>query len=102
MRFTLLVAAFVLAMAGLVSSSLADPMSAPGSTEGPPTNAAAEVLFCPVPPAAAPDASEEARPGLQLVQTQCCKICRKGKACGNSCINRNYTCHQPPGCACDG
>jgi hypothetical protein len=31
----------------------------------------------------------------------CCKICDVGKACGNSCISRNYTCHQPPGCACD-
>lgn len=32
----------------------------------------------------------------------CCKVCSKGKACGNGCISRNYTCHQPPGCACDG
>lgn len=32
----------------------------------------------------------------------CCRVCRTGKACGNSCINRNYTCRQPPGCACDG
>ena len=32
----------------------------------------------------------------------CCKICRKGKACGNSCIARHLNCHQPPGCACDG
>lgn len=32
----------------------------------------------------------------------CCKICRTGKACGNSCISRAYTCHKPPGCACDG
>ena len=31
----------------------------------------------------------------------CCKICRKGKACGNSCIARSRTCHQAPGCACD-
>ena len=31
----------------------------------------------------------------------CCKICRKGKACGNSCIRRSYTCRKPPGCACD-
>lgn len=35
-------------------------------------------------------------------QQTCCKICSKGKACGNSCISRSYTCHQPPGCACDG
>jgi len=27
----------------------------------------------------------------------CCKICRKGKACGNSCISRKYRCtDQPP------
>jgi len=32
----------------------------------------------------------------------CCKTCRKGKACGNSCIKRSYTCTKPPGCACDG
>lgn len=30
------------------------------------------------------------------------RVCRTGKACGNSCINRNYTCRQPPGCACNG
>ena len=33
--------------------------------------------------------------------TFCCKICRKGKACGNSCISRAKTCHKPRGCACD-
>ena len=33
--------------------------------------------------------------------TACCKVCRKGKACGNSCIRRSYTCRKPPGCACD-
>ena len=32
----------------------------------------------------------------------CCKICKKGKACGNSCIRRSYTCRRPQGCACDG
>lgn len=31
----------------------------------------------------------------------CCRICTTGKACGNSCISRRYTCRQPPGCACD-
>jgi hypothetical protein len=30
----------------------------------------------------------------------CCVTCSTGKPCGNSCINRNYTCRQPPGCAC--
>lgn len=32
----------------------------------------------------------------------CCKICQKGKACGDSCISRSYTCHKGPGCACNG
>jgi hypothetical protein len=33
---------------------------------------------------------------------QCCKICRQGKACGDSCISRQDTCHVGQGCACDG
>lgn len=40
--------------------------------------------------------------GSQEISQKCCKVCRKGKACGNSCIARHLTCHQPPGCACDG
>lgn len=35
-------------------------------------------------------------------QAGCCKVCSKGKACGNSCIARDKQCHQPRGCACDG
>lgn len=34
--------------------------------------------------------------------SQCCKVCRRGKACGNSCINRRLTCHRGRGCACNG
>lgn len=33
--------------------------------------------------------------------SQCCKVCKKGKACGDSCISKTKTCHKPPGCACD-
>lgn len=32
----------------------------------------------------------------------CCKVCRAGKACGNSCISRDKECHKGKGCACDG
>lgn len=32
----------------------------------------------------------------------CCKTCRKGKACGDTCISRSYTCHVGRGCACNG
>ena len=31
----------------------------------------------------------------------CCKVCTIGKACGDTCISRQYTCHVGPGCACD-
>lgn len=34
--------------------------------------------------------------------TPCCKVCRAGKACGNSCISRAKECHKGTGCACDG
>jgi hypothetical protein len=39
---------------------------------------------------------------LQCVPAdQCCKICRKGQACGNTCISRSKNCHKGRGCACD-
>ena len=33
---------------------------------------------------------------------QCCKVCHQGKACGDTCISRQDTCHLGQGCACDG
>lgn len=36
-----------------------------------------------------------------IPRTQCCRVCSKGKACGNSCISRSFTCHKGHGCACD-
>jgi len=43
------------------------------------------------------------KPGVEQTQParSCCRVCTTGKACGNSCINRDRQCHQPPGCACD-
>ena len=32
----------------------------------------------------------------------CCKVCKAGKACGDSCIARDKACHKGKGCACDG
>jgi hypothetical protein len=37
-----------------------------------------------------------------IASQQCCKICRQGKACGDTCISRQDTCHVGQGCACDG
>ena len=46
--------------------------------------------------------SEAAQGTTPPTPMACCKICKKGKACGNSCISQDKNCHQPPGCACDG
>jgi hypothetical protein len=32
----------------------------------------------------------------------CCRVCKEGKACGDSCIARDKTCNVGPGCACNG
>ncbi len=34
--------------------------------------------------------------------TSCCKVCKGGKACGDSCIARNKSCNKGRGCACNG
>jgi hypothetical protein len=31
---------------------------------------------------------------------ECCKVCTKGKPCGDTCIEKDDVCHVPPGCAC--
>lgn len=43
-----------------------------------------------------PGTSSQAQPASS---PSCFKICRKGQACGNSCISRSYTCRKGPGCA---
>lgn len=45
-------------------------------------------------------AQARSRPRSAARSSGCCKRCSAGKPCGNSCISRSYTCHQPPGCAC--
>jgi endonuclease YncB( thermonuclease family) len=46
------------------------------------------------------------RRGERLSQEEkpqsCCKICKKGKACGDSCIQQAFSCTKSKGCACDG
>lgn len=32
----------------------------------------------------------------------CCKVCKAGKACGDSCISKSKTCTKGSGCACNG
>lgn len=31
---------------------------------------------------------------------ECCKVCSKGKPCGDTCIEKDDVCHVPVGCAC--
>jgi hypothetical protein len=51
---------------------------------------------------AAPGLALEAAPQtVELAPRECCKVCKKGKACGDSCISRDKDCHKPPGCACN-
>jgi hypothetical protein len=57
-------------------------------------------VVAPAPPNRAP-APVNPNPAPSSPTAGCCKICDKGKACGNTCIRRSYTCHQPPGCACN-
>jgi hypothetical protein len=58
-----------------------------------------------------PPLPQEPEAGIQIpileptsgdVVETCCKVCHKGKACGDTCIARNKTCSVGPGCACDG
>jgi micrococcal nuclease len=35
-------------------------------------------------------------------QTGCCRVCRTGKACGESCLAAGKTCMNSPGCVCQG
>jgi hypothetical protein len=54
-----------------------------------------------------PGAAEKRTPSVDapfescIPRSECCKVCRKGKACGNSCISASYTCRKGRGCACN-
>ena len=50
---------------------------------------------------ASPDGSSSAD-SLMADAKKCCKVCKKGKACGDSCIAKSKTCTKGPGCACNG
>jgi len=36
-----------------------------------------------------------------IVPQVCCVMCSKGKACGDSCIAKDFACEVGQGCACD-
>ena len=45
--------------------------------------------------------AKECRVDPATGKRQCCKVCRKGKACGDSCIAASRNCRRGAGCACD-
>ena len=55
---------------------------------------AALIVVGPVPQVVAAEAYD--------MSAACCRVCTQGKACGDTCIAKEYECHQAPGCACDG
>ncbi len=34
-------------------------------------------------------------------ERRCCRVCRTGRACGDTCLPVDRVCRTPPGCACD-
>lgn len=81
---------------GLASAQTGMPLT-PDATLAPPPEAPLWTpLWTPL-----PDTLDSSPADGQLAQS-CCRVCRTGKACGDSCINRSRSCHRPPGCACDG
>jgi len=45
-------------------------------------------------------AAELADPAADEPGAACCRVCRSGQPCGDSCIAADKTCRKPPGCAC--
>lgn len=54
------------------------------------------------------DGNPESGQSLEIVlpsdgePVACCKVCTRGKACGDTCISLDDTCHILGGCACNG
>lgn len=77
---------------------LAQPAPLPTTASVATSTAPAPATSTPQPAAPTPGGGND---GGDSPGGSCCKICRKGKACGDTCINRSYTCHVGPGCACN-
>lgn len=40
--------------------------------------------------------------GCSETDSDCCKVCTTGKACGDTCIPKSSNCNVGAGCACNG
>jgi hypothetical protein len=56
----------------------------------------------PIPAPDTPQFCSTVEVGTGTTAQKCCKVCTKGKACGDSCIARDKVCHKGAGCACNG
>lgn len=63
-------------------------------------------LLTPIVPLAQPTipstTQQPSAPPPPPAQAGCCRVCRTGRACGDSCISRSNACHRGQGCACQG
>lgn len=75
--------------------------SGPRPGEEPPASRPGITITGPAPTPAPPTRSPASRSPDCRPRSECCKVCSKGKACGNSCISASYTCHKGRGCACN-
>lgn len=93
MKFIVLLMLFLIAP-GLVFAG--PPLSTPKAVEF--------VQLAPEQPGGVAGPAERLRDlaGAATLYAACCKTCHTGKACGDSCISREKSCHKGPGCACDG
>ena len=86
----------------LALAAVALPASAQ-EIEAPPRPSAPLMSVAPLGPSTYPwSLILETQRGPIILHAACCKTCRKGKACGDSCISRSYICRKGVGCACDG
>ena len=46
------------------------------------------------------DPFSEVQQAERATARECCKVCKKGKPCGDTCIQKDDECHLPQGCAC--
>jgi len=46
------------------------------------------------------DPFSEVQQAERATARECCKVCKKGKPCGDTCIEKDDECHLPQGCAC--
>lgn len=75
------------------------PTAAPEPEPEPPNAVESNFVDEGMPTEPAREVSEN--PELSDLTGECCRTCRKGKACGDTCVARDRECTVAPGCACD-